>query len=144
MKKILLLLLPITLFSCNDQEDVLDVQRRAMLFTIYNKSSHTVDIIELRPTLGTVKNEYHIAVDDSVSIMTPRDEHIKLPFGSGEIYVVFDDTIKANITTSENAMFLDISNYKINYETEYYVSRRYTITDTDYDIVAETVNKSKE
>ena len=144
MKKIYFLLLSVTLFSCNDQEDVLEVQRRAMLFTIYNKSSHTVDIIELRPTLGTVKNEYHIAVDDSVSILTPREEHIVPPFGSGDIYMVFDDTIKANITTNEHSMFQDVGNYDISYETETYVSWRYTITDTDYDIVVETVNKSKE
>ncbi|GEM_PF-1521934 len=144
MKKIFFLLLPITLFSCNDQEDVLEVQRRAMLFTIYNKSSHTVDIIELRPTLGTVKNEYHIAVDDSVSILTPREEHIAPPFGSGDVYLVFDDTIKANITTNEHSMFQDVGNYDISYETETYVSWRYTITDTDYDIVVETVNQAKE
>ena len=82
MKKLLLFLLTFTLFSCDDQEDILEVQEKASLFTIYNKSNHTVDIIELRPTLGTVKNEYHIAVDDSVSIMTPREEHIVPPFGT--------------------------------------------------------------
>ena len=142
MKKITFLLLSIILFSCDEQVE--EIQEKASLFTIYNKSSHTVDIIELRPTLGTVKNEYHIAVDDSVSIMTPRDEHIKLPFGSGEIYVVFDDTIKANITTSENEMFYSVLKYKYQYETPLYVCRGYTITDTDYDIVVETVNKSKE
>ena len=144
MKKIFFLLLPITLFSCNDQEDVLEVQRRAMLFTIYNKSSHTVDIIELRPTLGTVKNEYHIAVDDSVSILTPREEHIVPPFGSGEVYLMFDDTIKYNCVKNYYDMFYNVAKYRYQYETPLYVCRGYTITDTDYDIVVETVNKSKE
>lgn len=142
MKKITFLLLSIILFSCDEQVE--EIQEKASLFTIYNKSSHTVDIIELRPTLGTVKNEYHIAVDDSVSILTPREEHIAPPFGSGDVYLVFDDTIKANITTNEHSMFQDVGNYDISYETATYVSWRYTITDTDYDIVVETVNKSKE
>ena len=142
MKKITFLLLSIILFSCDEQVE--EIQEKASLFTIYNKSSHTVDIIELRPTLGTVKNEYHIAVDDSVSILTPREEHIVPPFGSGEVYLMFDDTIKYNCVKSDNKMFYSVLKYKYQYETPLYVCRGYTITDTDYNIVVETVNKSKE
>ena len=99
MKKITFLLLSIILFSCDEQVE--EIQEKASLFTIYNKSSHAVDIIELRPTLGTVKNEYHIAVDDSVSILTPREEHIVPPFGSGEVYLI-------DATLSPDEVFAEI------------------------------------
>lgn len=142
MKKITFLLLSIILFSCDEQVE--EIQEKASLFTIYNKSSHTVDIIELRPTLETIKNEYHIAVDDSVSIMTPREEHIVPPFGSGEVYLMFDDTIKYNCVKNDYDMFYNVAKYRYQYEIPLYVCRGYTITDTDYDMVLETVNKSKE
>lgn len=94
--------------------------------------------------MGTVKNEYHIAVDDSVSIMTPREEHIVPPFGSGEVYLMFDDTIKYNCVKNDYDMFYNVAKYRYQYETPLYVCRGYTITDTDYDIVVETVNQGKE
>ena len=144
MKKILIFLFTFALFSCNDQVDILEVRDKSTLFTIYNKSSHTVDIIELRPTLGTVKNEYHIAVDDSVSILTPPEEHIVPPFWSGDVFLIFDDTLKYNCVKNTNKLFYDVVNYGYQCETPSYISWGYTITDTDYDIVLETVNQAKE
>ena len=144
MKKILIFLFTFALFSCNDQVDILEGQDKSSKFTVYNKSGHVVDIIELRPTLGTVKNEYHIAVDDSVSIMTPPEEQMVPPFGSGDVYLVFDDTIKYNCVKNDYDMFYDVVNYGYQCETPSYISWGYTITDTDYDIVVETVNQAKE
>lgn len=144
MRKYLFILLSVALFSCNDQEDILEGQEKSSKFTIYNKSGHVVDIIELRPTLGTVKNEYHIAVDDSVSIMTPPEEQMVPPFGSGDVYLVFDDTIKYNCVKNDYDMFYNVAKYIYQYETPSYISWGYTITDTDYDMVLETVNQAKE
>ena len=143
MKKFYLLILALITLSCKETYSDLDENYWACQYYIYNNSSHSIDLVEMHPSRDSILNKYHLSVYDSLSILTRRTNHTVSPFGAGDFYAIFDDTIKYNCLKHDFMFCWSPRHYDVVSHTRDFVVRTYNITDDDYNKIVSILNEEQ-
>ena len=141
MRYFLISIMAAILISC-DHTDTNMPNFRSQYF-IYNKSSHNIEITEMAYSSNSLVNIYDIPVNDSVIITTGYNDDIVSPFGTGDIFVVFDDSVKYNCTTHIYKLCSNSNSFKHKFSNESIIAMEYIITDEDYNMVVSILNEEQ-
>ena len=143
MKKIHFIILALIIVSCKEANSDLDEDYWASQYYIYNNSSHSIDLVEMHPSCDSILNKYHLSINDSLSILTRRANHTVSPFGAGDFYAIFDDTIKYNCVKHDFMFCWSPRHYNVESHTSDLIVRTYSITDDDYNKIVNILKEEQ-
>lgn len=141
MKQILVVILAVVLASCKGTDT--DMELRRYQYVIYNKSCHNVDITEMKTLSNEVVKNHPIPIGDSMIITTEYSEDLVSPFGAGEVWVFFDDTVKYNCATHDFKICSDPVLFTLKSNNDTLTTMEYSITDDDYSQVVSILSEEQ-
>ncbi len=117
------------MLSCSEKEEIYDNEVK---YIIENKSGHEVSILDISyaSSYGPDTTFYTIKTNDSVIIKRiSDDDNFPQPFSLlDEVYVVFDDTLKAKCELGNECKLIQCRYYSPLVNDTY----KYTLTESDF------------